>query len=226
MERRDEALFGEPAAWAGVTWGLVQGFVAWLLAEGYAVGSINVHLATVRSYARLAAQAGAIPAQELGLIQSVRGYGRKQGRNLDAQRTVTCVGHKKVEAVRITDEVARALKSQADTPQERRDALLMSLLLDHGLRVGEVAELCVGDIDVAAGRMRFYRRKVDQTQVHKLTADTLRAATAYLTRDGAGAPDRPLLQGSRKSGTLSGQMSMRAIRERVRVLGEGVGVVG
>jgi integrase len=65
---------------------------------------------------------------------------------------------------------------------------------------------------------------VDETQVHKLTADTLRAATAYAREDALATG--PLLRGSRKSGELSGGMSVRAIRERVRLLGEAAGLSG
>jgi hypothetical protein len=50
--------------------------------------------------------------------------------------------------VHIAQKQAKKLKSQPDTPQGRRDALLMCLLLDHGLRVGEVARLQVSDFDL------------------------------------------------------------------------------
>lgn len=218
-----EALLHDPSAWTGVTWGLVQGFARWLLQAGYAVGTVNVRLSTVKRYAQLAAQAGAIPAEELALLTSVKGYGRKQGRNLDAARAVTRVGAKKAQPTRLSEAAMQALKQQPDTPQGRRDALLVCLLVDHGLRVGEVAELTVACLDVAAGRVQFYRRKVDETQIHKLSADTLRAATRYLALD-ALLPSGSLLRGSRKNGELVGQMGVRAIRERVRLLGEAVGV--
>ena len=39
-------LYHDPAAWSGVTWGLVAGFVEWQLQQGYAIGSVNVRLAT------------------------------------------------------------------------------------------------------------------------------------------------------------------------------------
>jgi hypothetical protein len=71
-----EALAGAPAAWAGLTWGLVEGFVRWLLPQGYSVGSINVRLSTVKTYAKLAAKAGTVAKDELALIRSVAGYGR------------------------------------------------------------------------------------------------------------------------------------------------------
>jgi len=33
-----------PAAWKGVTWGIVEGFVQWQLGEGYAISSVNALL--------------------------------------------------------------------------------------------------------------------------------------------------------------------------------------
>ncbi len=97
----------------------------------------------------------------------------------------------------------------------------MCLLLDHGLRCGEVAGLRVEHINLPAGTFTFYREKVDLQQTHKLTLDTFRALVAYLTID---APTGSLLMGSRKDGTLAGRMSTRAINKRVGVLGTAAGI--
>jgi integrase len=65
-----------------------------------------------------------------------------------------------------------------------RDALLMCLLLDHGLRASELALLKASDIDLKTGEMRFYRPKVKGTDhewtTHKLTAETRQVSTYYL----------------------------------------------
>jgi site-specific recombinase XerD len=127
------ALAVEPAAWTGFTWGLVEGFKRWMLREGFALATLNRTLATMKSYTRLAAQSGALAAEQATLIAAVKGYGRKQGRNLDAERATTRRSAKKVQAVTLSLAHARALKEQpSDTPQGRRDALLICLLLDHG----------------------------------------------------------------------------------------------
>ncbi len=56
VERQAESLATDPTAWRGVTGGLVEGFVQWQVEQGYAIGSINVRLSTVKVYCRLAAQ--------------------------------------------------------------------------------------------------------------------------------------------------------------------------
>src|SRR5690349_6573454 len=37
-------LLMNPEAWRGITWGIVEAFRNWMLAEGYAIGSINGRL--------------------------------------------------------------------------------------------------------------------------------------------------------------------------------------
>ena len=61
----------DPTAWAGITWGLVKGFVQWMLQAGFAVDSINRKLSTVKVYAKLAAQAGVLSTDDLALIRTV-----------------------------------------------------------------------------------------------------------------------------------------------------------
>lgn len=215
-----DALYGKPEAWQGVTHGLVKGFVQWMLLDGLSIGSINVRLSTVRSYARCAAQADMIPARELAFIELVKGFGYAEGENVNEQRVKTRKGAKKATPTLLAPEQIRTLKTQPDTKQGRRDALLMCLLLDHGLRCGEVADLTVADLQVKSGILTFRREKVKKVQKHKLTADTLVAALRYLE---VCTPGDTLLMGSRKGhdgDALAGSMGRRAITRRVNVLGK------
>lgn len=210
--------------WAGLTWGLVERFVQWQLAQGYSVGSVNVRLATVRTYAELAHQAGVIDGQEARLIQSVKG---KRPRH--DHREVKRIGRKKARPVSLSREQAAELKQAPppDTPQGRRDRLLLCLMLDHGLRCGEVAGLELTDLELSDGRLVFYRQKVDKTQTHRLSRDAYQAALSYVENDLPLAVDGPLVRGSRRNGSLTGQgMSVQKITGRVKLLGEQIGVEG
>lgn len=214
----------DPAAWRGLTWGLVEGFRNWMIGEGDAVGSINVRLSTVKAYAKIAAKAGAITPETYAMIRTVSGYAHKVQKRIDERREVTRRGDKKAEHTSIEREQAKALKTRPDTPQGRRDAVLMCLLLDHGLRCGEVALIQVADIDLKAGELRFYRPKVDKVQTHELSRDTKRALRAYFGAGDAPAAG-PLLRGSRRGGKLADVgMTERAITQRVKVLGEEIGI--
>jgi integrase len=216
----------DPEAWRGITWGLVEGFVKWQLAEGYSVGSVNVRLSTIRVYSKLAMKAGALDTEQAALIRAVQGYSHKEGKRIDEKREVTRLGAKKAEPVSLTPMQAEALKQ--DHPlnaQGRRDTVLMCLLLDHGLRASEAAALTVSNFDLKAGEMRFFRVKVDKWQTHKLTDDTWLALQNYMTADALAVG--PLMRGSRKDGRLCGAgMNERNISERVKVLGERLGIEG
>ena len=215
-----------PAAWGGLTWGLVKGFVGWMLKEGYAIGSINRKLSTVKVYAKLASQAGALGVEDAALIRSVSGYGGNEAKRVDERRDVCRIGAKKENHVALTCDQVKELKAQPDTAQGRRDALLLALLFDLGLRVGEVVLLEVADFSLKENVIRFYRPKVGISQTHKMTQD-LRKAFAAWVDSGDCPPFGPVLRGSRKGGALTAAgMSEVAISERVRTLGAGVGVAG
>src|SRR6266496_3339290 len=216
-------LYTRPETWQPITYGLIEAFTRWQLAAGYAIGSINVHLATVKKYCQLAAKAGTLSPEEIALIKLVQGFRQKEGRNADEMREVSRVGRKKAEPVIISFDQAQLLKQQPDTAQGCRDALLMCLLLDHGLRCGEIAELPASAISLTSGTLTFYRRKVDKTQTHELMRDTLIAASRYFA---ICQPGPSLLLGSRKGGHLQGRMSERAISDRARVLCDRIGLQG
>lgn len=222
----DDDLASEPDMWRGVTWGLVDGFVLWMIQEGYAMGTVNGRLSAVKSYAKLAAKAGALPASEMAMIRTVEGYSRTEGKRIDDRRAVTRKGAKKTAAVSVTPAQVRQLKKQPGTPQGRRDAVIIALLADHGLRVGELAGLEVTAVNLEAGTLTFYRPKVDKVQTHSLTRDARRALRAYIEAGDIPAIG-PLLRASVSAARLTAAgMTARGIADRVRTLGAALGIDG
>jgi integrase len=219
----------DPAAWQGMTWGIVKGFVEWQLQRGFAIGSINSRLSSVKVYAMLALKAGAIEANEGYLIKNVSGYASTEGRKIDLRRTTSRLGRKKSEAVGITPAQAKALKRQPDTPIGRRNRLIMCLLLEHGLRVSELSLLKTSDFDRDTNLLSFYRPKVDKPAIpHLLRNSTLSAMLDYLDSDALALG--PLLRGSRKSRTgdnlTEPGMAEQNINALVGKLGRAIGLDG
>lgn len=208
-----------PSAWTGVTWGLVAGFVEWMVATGYTVGSINVRLSTVKIYAKLAAQGGGIESGEYAQIRGVTGYGYSEGINLNQKRQQTRVGHKKALGIFLNKIQVLDLKRQPDTPVGHMVALMMAIFLDHGLRLGELEMLQAEHFDLAAGTIHFWREKVKKFQTHELTPDALRAAYAYIGHDVA---QQGPLWFKTKDGTslLAKPLGERDIRRLVQKLGQ------
>lgn len=205
--------FNDLAAWGEITSDLLETFIDWQKRQGYAIGTINVRLATVKAYCHLAAGAGILDPSIHTSIQGVKGIPRRQARNIDAGRAITRRGEKKAQAVDIPLELLPALKHPATGFLAKRDALLMCLLLDHGLRVGEVVILKRNQINLRSRLLTFYRPKVDEPQTDRLTTDTLAAARAYL-------PTLPARQESLFD------LAIISVQERVRTLGELAGIAG
>ncbi|WP_129631048.1 tyrosine-type recombinase/integrase [Candidatus Oscillochloris fontis] len=228
MENSHVAWNEDPRHWKHVSWGLIEGFLQWQSNAGYSLATIARSLATIRAYCTHATRAGVIAPEAMALIQTIHSPhpDSRAGRNKDAQRPTTRRGAKKANPTRISREQARRLRdNHPDTPVGRRDALLMCLLLDHGLRSSEVADLQVTDLDLAQGVLRFYRRKVHMTQTHRLSRATLRAAQRYVEAGDAPA-NGILLRTIAKpySQKLGGPINAVAIGGLVRRLGVRIGL--
>ncbi len=204
--------YNDIEAWRHINAGLVDGFLQWCKHQGYAIGSLNVRLATVKAYCKVAHEAGVMPTATYVRIQGVKGIPHRSARHVDKRRDVTRVGTKKARAVDIPDLLIDALKHPGTGQLAARDRLLMCLLLDHGLRVGEVAILKKTHINLATKLLTFSRPKVDkEDQLHLLTDDTYAAAIAYL-------PTIPEDQESLFD------LAVSSIQERVRMIGRAVGI--
>ena len=240
----------DPAQWRGITWGLVQAFIQWQLTQGYAVDSVNVRLSTVKQYAKLATQAGALDPREYALIKSLAGYSHKEKPNIDGGREAQGIETRRTIKARTTRQDGQAVKTskksapiflskeQRDaitasdgTPQGIRDALLMTLMLEHGLRVGEVELLQAENFNTAAGTFTFYRPKTKTTQAHRLTdrsAAAYRAYQPHAPKTGSlWRASAPKNAGKEQRGQLTGQgLKASRIYKRVELIGRRAGIEG
>ncbi len=222
-------LYEDPAAWAGITWGLVQAFQRWLLQQGYSIKTINDRISTLKVYLTMANQAGVIPDGEILRLQALKGFTSKEAIDADVKREKqgigTRCGAKKSVSTQITEEQAGDLcQVRNESPQARRDALIMCLLLDHAMRVSEVADLRIEDVDRTAKQINFYRRKTGKTSRHNIRGRAWRLLSEYLSKD-VQAQNGPLILASSKTGALIQKgMTTRAIAERVTQLGNSLGI--
>src|SRR5229473_2662252 len=231
ITRTADDLYTDAQAWQGMNAGLLEGFKAWMLKEGYAIGSINIRLATIRKYCELAHVSGVISAQELAMLKLVKGYRYSEGRNIDQDRKdrglSTRVGTKKTaptpvstrQALRLKDETTKPLQPRTrahDKLLETRDALLMCLMIEHALRVSEVVGLDASSINLEAGTITVYRQKTYTRDTYELMPRTREAAQAYL----------PLIDqdGPLFTSYQSKRITRYGIFERVRLLGKQVGI--
>ncbi len=199
----------------------VLDFVAWMRTQGYAQESIITCLYTIKTYCRMASEVGILSTSEYGRIRAIQLEKDKQPVSGDITRPSRPLSKKKPSPLPISASQAERLLQQPNTPQGARDGLLLCLLLQQGLWPMEIATLPVDAIDLSTGTLTVYRTLAREKQVHPLTGETLTAAQRYLSFC---SPSTRLLMGSRKGGYLTGQMTDRAIHDRVRALGERVGL--
>lgn len=230
-------MFLELEEWRNVSFGLVEGFLEWQIQQGYAMGSINVRLATVKKYASIARDANILSAEQIEGIRRVTGYQDRKAINVDTTREDTRIGAKKGTPTPITSEQIKALREVLSRDKSffgKRDYFLLCLLGYQGLRCGEVASLRISDIQLAAGRFTVYRQKVNINQIHKMHAQTQIAAKEYLDVakltyklfEGIDRDEYTNKEGKQyKAHKASDGLSNRAIYERIRLLGKRVGIV-
>ncbi|GAA5531574.1 tyrosine-type recombinase/integrase [Herpetosiphon gulosus] len=234
-EQEVSVLAHDPAAWDGITAGLISAFRTWMLTEGYAIGTINIRLATVRTYARLAHLAGVIPADAYSRIRAITGYRRSEGDNLDQQRVATAqatrIATKKATAnILETPQIIELKQSPWRNPTARseavvaRDALLVCLLIDLGLRCGEVALLRWDSL--RNGLLTVARPKVKIVQRHRLLGDVGTMLARYQAIIPAPTdPAQPLIASFTQNGVFTHfGVSERAISKRIQQLGVLIGI--
>lgn len=230
-ERLDVSLAEEPRLWQAVSFGLVEAFQRWLLANGYAVKSANDYLGVIKTYAALAQQAGLLDTQTLLAIQRIPRISGQRATNVDQGRTArhqpTRRGHKKLVAVYFEEEHRVLLDRLFATPdrttgQGCRDLVALRLLYDLGLRPGEAIALRFSDLDLARRRLRVNRYKTGLEQYLEMPGTLFEAVVNYLAfrrdwpsfRDTPGKEtDAPLLVQSRKTKELFEECDLAALRK-------------
>lgn len=237
VRRPAEALASNPAAWRGMTYGILLAFRRWLEERGEAVGTIKARVSTVHQYCKLAGPppqgAGVLSAEELAAILNVKGYSGKAARNLDEERVrrgiPTRIGRKKATFTAITAQQAEKLKRTTTPPPPpqriprehdqllaARDALMFCLFIEHALRCSELVALDVESIDLSRRTLSIYSEKTHTFNIHRLQERTEAAARAYLEQ--LGRNTGPLFEG------YHGQrITTRAVNKRVGVIGQLLG---
>ena len=193
VQRTPQELALSAEAWRGMTYGLVADFRAWMLTQGFSVGTINNRLATVHQYCRLSGPppkgVGVISEQDFTAILTISGYNGKIARNVDRHRVSsgvpTRVGRKKADFTRVsTKDVAQLQKTTTPAPPssrfprqhdqilQARDAVMWSLLDEHLLRVGELVSLDIENVDFEENTITVYREKGNDTWIYEMGPQT------------------------------------------------------
>jgi site-specific recombinase XerD len=219
-----EGLFDNPAEWAKISWGMIKGFQKHLCKVGYNSTTVNSRISACKAFSTQAHQAGFLDDTQFFKMRGIRAVPKKLDENGHPIHS-GIEGAKKAEFNRISEAQLEIMKAKPSlqTPIGRRDALLCVLLADHGLRISEVRGLQVEDVDISAGLMRFWRRKVKKFSKHKMTKDTLKVMALYLQYDRKDKTG-PLLVASHGTRLTNDRLSGAQAFSVTRALGKVVGI--
>ncbi len=225
-----------PEEWKGITFGLIEGYQRHMLNKGYSVNTTNQTLYIIKAYAALAGKAGYIPAAEMSRIRDVKGFKAGEAAHIDQQRkaanTKTRMSTKKQTARRLsTLQVERLKHEHPDTLKGKRDALILALFLDMGLREGELHSLTLESFDMSEKVLHWHREKTNNNGHETMSRDVLAAAAAYFKA--YEATEEKIIPAQGRSslfasinqwGQVTGGLSLRGIVDIVRTAGDRIGI--
>ena len=224
-----------PEEWKGITFGLIQGYQQYMLQKGYSVNTTNQTLYIIKAYAALAGKAGFIDALEMSKIRDVKGFKAGEAAHIDQQRKAanaqTRMSTKKQTARSLsTLQVERLKHEHPDTLKGKRDALILSLFLDMGLREGELLSLTAESFDMSEKVLHWHREKTNNNGHEMMSRDVYAAAAAYFEAYEATEKKEPtagrssLLVSINQWGKVTGCLTLRGIVDIVRTSGNRVGI--
>ena len=214
-------LADEPRLWTHISFGLVEGFMLWMEDKGYKIKTMNDYLSIVQLYAGLAYKADIMNVDTLLKIKgilSIRGSDAFHIEEDRKRRKVAPVGKKKAAATTLTPEQFRTLLNLPNTPQGKRDRVVILLLYAMGMRPGEVVALKLSDLHLDEGYYRLTRLKTYQEQELEFQPDLAVALQEYLLErrdwttycaEPSKENDAPLLVQSLKTTALVEQCDMQ-----------------
>ena len=137
----------------------IQGFLEYLDEQEIAeCTQANIH--HIRAYIASCHRKGLAESSMQRLLSSLRGFYRYLVKNSQAESNpATDVrapkGVKKLPKVMDVDQVDRLLSGNATSPLEMRDHAMMELMYSSGLRLSELVNLDVVDLDLRAGQVKI-----------------------------------------------------------------------
>ena len=186
----------------------LYGYIDKRLAEGYAIGSVNQELYNFQGFLRFLERRGwRIPLAVLSMP------GLKPADSLPRFLTDAQVG-------RLRDRYHQRL-AEADTPTRMRDRHLdlacFYLLWQGGMRLCELQDLLLEDLDLASQRLLVRQTKGLKDRAVYLTEAAVAAVQRYLEHRGPGSTDHVFLYRHRP-------VSAELVRNRLKSAGREVGV--
>ena len=182
----------------------LEDFVAWYVSTVQAEFSIaDVVAIDVREYRRYLLNLKLSPAtvnQRLAALKALFRWARRKGLvESNPTEVVNGVRKPKLAPKWLSKAEERRLLRAVQRSGNKRDTALITFMLNTGLRVGEVATLTLGDVELGErkGAVHVRAGKGVKARTVPLNAEVRRALREYLAVRSGDADDAPLFLGQR-----------------------------
>lgn len=183
-----------------VTARVISHYIDVLMARGLRPKTINCHLERIRQFYHYLIQ-----EEDLRLVNPVKkGYGQRMSKPLPRH---------------LTEEELSVLFRACKGP---RDRAMFMLMLRCGLRVGEVAALSLGEVDLGRRRLIIHDGKGRKDRVVYISDDALLALDDYLTMRPESTTANVFLV--EKGSSRNQPLSVRGIQKRIEYYAQKTGL--
>ena len=219
--------------WSDITANDIEDYKHYLTyVKGLRTTTITQAVYIIKSYARVAYDAGAVSIEELTRIDHIKGYRGNEAEHLDEhrrqaeQKTSASNRHNlKGNVTHLSKKQINSLKfAQPDTLVGKRDALLFCILLDHGLRISDAIGLTADCIDLENRMMTISTKKTGVVLNLQMTDDVYEAFVNYFSAYTPVSETASIWTGVSKHGTASGTFGKHSAQMEITKVAKAFGI--
>lgn len=215
--------------WHGVTANDIEDYKHYLTyVKGLRTTTITQAVYIIKSYARVAYDAGAVSIEEMTRIDHIKGYRGSEANHLDEHRQKTADRDRHNIGGNVTTlskKQINALKyGQPDNLVGKRDALLFCILLDHGLRISDVIGLTADSIDMDNRMISVTTKKTGVSLNLAMTDDVYDAFVNYFSAYTPDSETASIWTGINKHGTASGTWGKHSAQMEITKVAKAFGI--
>ena len=219
----------QPEHWKGITAEDIESYKAYLTyVKGYRTTTISQAVYIIKSYSRLAYDAGAISIDELTRIEHIKGINGAEAVHIDEHREKTAdrtrhnIGG---NVTALTKKQVNKLKfAHPETLQGKRDSLLFCILLDHGLRISDAISLTMDCIDMEQHMIHVTTKKTGVSLNLRMTEDVYSAFCEYFTMFTPATGTASIWTGVNKHGTAQGTWGKHSAQMEITKVAGAMGI--
>ena len=215
--------------WSGITANNIETYKEYMISvKGLRTTTISQVIYILKSYARIAYNAGSLPITELTRIEHIKGISGSEAVHIDEHREKTAERNRHNVGGNVTTltkkQVTMLKFGHPDSLDGKRDALLFCILLDHGLRISDAIALKRNDIDMENKMIHFTTKKTGVSLNLRMTEDVYNAFCEYFDAFQPADEESSIWTGVNKHGKAQGTWGKHSAQMEITLIAKSMGI--